>query len=401
MTPAADVPVVLLGGGVNSVSAARSVGRRGRSVVVLSEGHLPAPVAWSRYVTSWVPTPAGAGVQEHWGKVLRDLPPSVLVPCGDLGVELIATDRAGLEALGHRPAEGDDAFLLAALDKQRTYELADRAGVERPATRVVGTLEQALDAAAGLGFPLGVKPRYSHRFAALGTGVKAYVVHCPQELEACLTLLVEQGAQMLLTEVVPGPDDAFSSYYGYVDAAGRELLHYTKRKLRQYPVHFGTGTYHRSELVPEAARLGRQFFRSAGLRGLGNVEFKRDERDGRLKLIECNVRLTAAAELIRRSGLDLAEIVYQRALGRDPVVGDVRYGRGQWLPLQDLRALRDYRREGSLTLPVWSRTLLTRPGLPVLDWSDPGPSLAHARIVTARGLRRGRREAAARAVTAT
>lgn len=394
-----DPPVVLLGGGVNTVSAARSYGRRGRQVVVLSEGGPAAAVRASRHVRSCIPVPTDAPVQEHWAAVLATLPPSVLVPCGDVGVELLATRRAELEALGHHPVEGDGEFLLAALDKQRTYELADLAGVERPATRVVSTVGAALQAGAELGFPLGVKPRFSHRFATLGTGRKAYVVHDRSQLQACLAPLVEQGVQMLLTEIVPGPDDAFSSYYGYIDDAGRELLHYTKRKLRQYPVHFGTGTYHRAEHVPEALRLGRQFFLAAGLRGLGNVEFKRDARDGRLRLIECNARLTAAADLVRRSGLDLAEVVYQRALGREVDVGPIHYGLSQWLPLQDLRALRGYRREGSLDTATWSRSLLRRQSLPLLDWSDPGPSLAHAGLLATRALHR-RREAAGRAVTA-
>ena len=50
---------------------------------------------------------------------------------------------------------------------------------------------------------------------------------------------------------------------------------------------------------------------------MGNVEFKRDTRDGRLKLIECNHRFTAANELVRRAGIDLARIAYDRACGDD------------------------------------------------------------------------------------
>ena len=51
--------------------------------------------------------------------------------------------------------------------------------------------------------------------------------------------------------------------------------------------------------------LGLALFGHAGLRGVANVEFKRDPRDGRLKLIECNARFTAANGLLTASGIDL------------------------------------------------------------------------------------------------
>lgn len=381
---------MLLGGGVNVVSAARSAGRRGRAVHVLPQTPGPVPAAASRYVTSCMRLEPGDDVVARWTDELARLAPSVVVPCGDVGVELLATRRVDLRALGHLPAEGDDAFLLAMLDKQSTYELADAAGVERPATRAVDTVEQACAAAGELGYPCGLKPQVSHAFSLLGTGCKGFVVRDDGELRACLGPLLDAGARMLVTEVVPGPDDAYCSYYGYVDAAGRELLHYTKRKLRQHPVRFGSGTYHLSENVPDAATLGRQFFASAGLRGLGNVEFKRDERDGRLRLIECNPRLTAAAELVRRSGVDLTEMVYAGALGRAQPAGPVEHGRYQWLPLQDLRALAGYRREGTLTTRSWARSLVGRQTLPVFALSDPGPSMAQGVLTARRAVRRGR-----------
>ena len=67
---------------------------------------------------------------------------------------------------------------------------------------------------------------------------------------------------------------------------------------------------------PEVAELGLRFFQGVGLRGLANVEFKRDARDGRLKLIECNHRFTAPTGLLRAAGMDLPLFVYNRLTGR-------------------------------------------------------------------------------------
>ena len=383
-----DPPVVLLGGDVNAVSAARSAGGRGRRVVALPQRPGPVAVRASRF-TTWCPKlPAGTVAGDAWLAWLRQVPASVVIPLSDVGLEFLTTHRKALVDEGHHPAEGDDDFLLAMLDKQATYVLADAAGVDRPRTARVTSVEEAVQAARDIGYPCALKPRTSHLWAAAGGQGKAVVVADEAALLSAGTSVLAVGAEIIVTEIVPGADEAFCSYYGYRDADGNELLHYTKRKLRQYPIHFGGGTYHRTEDVPEAAELGRRFFASAGLVGLGNVEFKRDVRDGRLKLIECNPRITAAAELIRRSGIDLTEVVYAGALGRPVHVGPVVQGLNQWLPGKDLKALRDYRRAGELTTAQWLRSMVGRQTLPLASVEDPLPALQNASTVARRSIAR-------------
>ena len=91
---------------------------------------------------------------------------------------------------------------------------------------------------------------------------------------------------MLLVEKVPGPDDLLCSYYTYLDADGEALFDFTKRIIRRFPVGMGNGCYHITDRNPEVREVALKLFRHVGLRGLANAEFKRDQRDGRLKLIE-------------------------------------------------------------------------------------------------------------------
>jgi predicted ATP-grasp superfamily ATP-dependent carboligase len=114
-----------------------------------------------------------------------------------------------------------------------------------------------------------------------------------------------------------------------------------------------------------------------GLRGVGNVEFKRDPRDGEYKIIECNHRFTAASDLVRHSGIDMPLLAYKRALGlpHEPVRG-YRLGVRMWHPIEDVRSLRGYLDEGSLTVGAWLRSLWHRQHFPLLSLDDPGPSVA-------------------------
>ena len=141
---------------------------------------------------------------------------------------------------------------------------------------------------------------------------------------------------------------------------------------------------------PDVAALGLKFFQGVGLRGLGNVEFKRDERDGELKLIECNARFTMANGLAALAGIDFALLAYNRLVGLElPPVDTFRDGVCMWFPRQDLRALRAYKATGQLTTTQWLRTLAHWQHFPTFQWSDPVPSAVGA-VGAVRRMRRAR-----------
>lgn len=394
MTLADSPPAVLLGGAVNALSAARSLGARNIRVHALAASTTPEPLRWSRHVTEHVPFPGGS-LQAWWREWLATGPRgAVILPTSDHGLEFLAHNRSFLESQGYLPAEMNEEVVLALLDKGETYRIATAAGIEAPRAVWIKRVEDLLE--HDLAFPCAVKPTESHHRSAGFRSRKALVVHDRRELEETVRATLGGSNGVVVTEVVPGADDAFCSYYTYL-VDGEPLFHYTKRKIRQQPIHFGDGTFHLSADVPEARELGLQLFRSAGLRGLGNVEFKRDARDGRLKLIECNLRMTAADPMIRAGGLDLAHLLYERARGSDfvPAGPDGREV-GQWHPVKDLRAFLQYRRAGELTAGDWVRSLRARKRLPLLSFSDPGPTLGNAATSPQRAVALARKNLEAR-----
>jgi hypothetical protein len=60
----------------------------------------------------------------------------------------------------------------------------------------------------------------------------------------------------------------------------------------------------------------------------------------------------------------------------------------QWHPLGDIRALRQYRDEGSLTVAHWVRTLLYPQHLPLFSAADPAPSALNLAQMWGRAARR-------------
>ena len=178
-------------------------------------------------------------------------------------------------------------------------------------------------------------------------------------------------------EWIPGGDDSLCSYYTYLDADGDAHFDFTKRVIRRYPAGMGLGCYHVTDDVPGVKELGLRLFRHVGLRGLANVEFKLDPRDGQYKLIECNARFTAANGLVAKSGIDLARFVYCRAAGLPlPPVNGFRPGVRVIDPVMDLLSFLELRRAGSMTFGQWVRSLLHRQTFAYFEWTDPLPALA-------------------------
>jgi D-aspartate ligase len=401
VTPAPP-PVVVLGGEAIAVSVARSLAPRGVAVHAL--GVAEDPVRWSRWCREFVDLGAGAGVAERWRQWFEagHAPAgAVVLPCNDDALEFVARNRGALERLGLRPMEAGDDGVLAMLDKDRTYAIAGEAGVPAPRTIVVRSGDELRAAVDELGWPAALKPLQSHLFAHhYGLTRKVLLADDADGLVRAFEQAAALGVPMGVTEIVPGGDDAFYSYYSYLDEHGEPLLHVTKRKLRQYPPRFGLGTLHATSWDPDVAELGLRFFRAARLRGLACVEFKKDARTGRLRLIEVNHRLTLATELLRRAGADLPWFVYARAAGLPTPEVRCRPGVTLWAPGRDLRAYLARRADRDLPFGAWVRSVARPQAFLLGSLSDPRPAAATAALTARRGLRRLAKRRPARPLSA-
>ena len=377
MSPSGLPPAVLLGGNANAISVARSLARRG--VEVTAYGNQHGHIRFSRAVGDFVHVGRGPRIGDRWmRRLLERRHGAVLLPCDDDALELIATHRDELVDAGYRPFEADDAVVLAMLDKATTYELAAAAGIPTP--RVVRITDEASIAKAidEVGVPSALKPIHSHAFTRVYGGRKAFRVSTPAELRRLARETREHELEMLAIEVIPGDDDRLCSYYAYIDDEGRTLVELTKRKLRQYPSGFGLGSFEITDAAPDVAAAGAAFFAAVGVRGLANVEFKRDPRDETLRLIECNHRFTASNQLIEAAGIDLGWLAYARVAGAPlPSLATYRSGVTLWNPVRDLRGVLGRTGRGELSLADWLPGLLRPHVLPVFRWDDPLPTVAY------------------------
>jgi predicted ATP-grasp superfamily ATP-dependent carboligase len=370
-------PCILLGGEAIAVSAARSLGASGVDVYAL--GHESDPVRRSRHCHTFVATGSKEGVIERYLDWLEHSGPrtqqAVILPCDDYGVEMIAQHRATLTGWGYRPVEGNDDVMLAMLDKEQTYDISRHAGVPTPRTATVTSADEALAQSTGFEYPIGLKATQSHNWAKFSSK-KLLTAADPAELQNVSEWAFQAGVSMLMTELIPGGEHLMCTYFSYIDEHGEPLFHYTKSKIRQWPKGSGLTCYQVSDWQPDVVEEGLKFFRAAGLRGVGSIEFKRDPRDGRNVIIECNHRFTGSSDLTRHCGIDIPLLAYNRLAGRpDPPLDRYATGVTQWNPIEDFRSMLEYRRDGEITVRRWIRSVARRQHFPMMSVRDPMPTV--------------------------
>lgn len=401
-TTGGDLPPAILVGAAsaNAVSVSRSLGRHGISVYLLC-GH-NGESHHSRYATRL----DGGERAEEWADFLLGagsdwLRGAVLLTCSDDAVEMTIRHRdslTGRYVLDIASIAAQNCFL----NKLCTYQAAVEAGVPTPLFWRASSLAEVEAHRDDYVYPLMVKPLFSHRFKKVFSG-KYFLVRDYAELVDAFGMVHAEGVEVLLLEEIPGDDDRLCSCYTYTDEEGRPLFEFTKRILRRHPERQGFGCYHITDWSPEVFQTGLRLIQHVGHQGIGNVEFKRDERDGKLKVIECNIRFTAANEILVASGYDLPLFVYSRLTGRPfRPLNETAYRRGVRLlfPLADALEFIELRQQGRLTTAAWLRSLAHPQALPYFAWDDPLPSMAITWRVTRRLSRAGARRLVAKARTA-
>lgn len=371
--------VLILGGDTNALSVARNLGRLGVPVHISAE--LNSVAGYSFYATAPHFLYSSADFETHWKELLIDNPePSLagalILALNDAAISFISTYREQLQR--RYVLESNDPQLRnRLLDKKETLRIATEAGLDVPKSWRLNSSTDLHELASTMAYPLLVKPIYSHLFHKVFR-VKLLLVKTMDEAVSAVETARQHALDVMLCEWVPGPDSNLCSYYAYYDREGTRVTEFTKYVIRRLPQYFGGGVYHGTSWQGDVAEAGRRFFDHLGMWGICNIEFKRDPRDGKLKVIECNPRVTAAQELLVRSGLDLAELAYRDATGQPIAVTDGagwKYGLTLWYPRQDFAAFIRLRRSGQLSFLEWLRTIMRFHVLPYFRFNDPVPSL--------------------------
>ncbi len=364
----------------NGLGVIRSLGREGVPVVAVDHDAM-APGLRSRYASPLVlPNPSTRPEQCLDGllKEGRRLPgKGVLFPCSDAYVLFVSRYRA---ELGEHfefciPSE---KVLEGMVNKRRQYDEALRIGTPIAKTFYPSNMKEVREIRDKLDYPAFIKPYYSHLWYPV-FGNKGFKVHGPRELEERYAHIFPTGLEALVQSIIQGPNTNHIKVCAYYDRTGERRALFLTRKMRQNPTEFGVGTIMESFHDDELAELGLRFFEGIEYRGIGSIELKLDDRDGRYKMIELNPRLWAQNSQPTYAGVNFPLTMYNDLTGRSAPPQDYRDG-VRWIDtMEDARAFWWYRQRGRTTFGELARSWLKIDCHAHFAWDDPMPAFVHYR----------------------
>jgi predicted ATP-grasp superfamily ATP-dependent carboligase len=162
---------------------------------------------------------------------------------------------------------------------------------------------------------------------------------------------------LMLQEYIPGGEDSVWMFNGYFDENSECLAAFTGKKLRQTPVYTGMTSLGICLPNPQVERMTKAFMKRIGYRGILDIGYRYDARDGLYKVLDINPRMGATFRLFAGdNGMDVVRAMYLHLSGQPVPWSRLRQGRKWFVEDLDLVSSIKYYRDGVLGVSQWLRS---------------------------------------------
>jgi predicted ATP-grasp superfamily ATP-dependent carboligase len=323
---------VVIGGYATAVSALRSLAREGvRTAVILTDRNDIAHR--SRYAHEFHRVRALDKSVDGLIDLLQEQGLRwrgwALIPTTDDALGALAAHR-NLLSRCYPMTVPSGKTVQQVLERAATYRTASELGIAVPSRYGPATRQTA--GRSDIVYPVVVKPTESSRFWKM-FGTKLFVARSPLELVAAIDRLEQSGLTAELLDLVPGSDDQCYTYSVYLDRWGKPAAEFCFRILRKAPRFFGDARAAEPALAPELRDGTIALLEQIGWQGVASVEYKRDPRDGRYRLLGITGRAHLSHGLATRCGVNFPLLSWLEHARHQPVSASANGWSGRWLHL--------------------------------------------------------------------
>lgn len=385
------ISAFVLDNGLNSLGIVRSLGRHKIPVYVFGQGKERYAFK-SRYTTA-----IALKNQQDKAAVVNSLlevssrldHKPVLFFTSDFFLKLVSSYYDTLSKHFLIQLSSQEAVEIAT-NKKMFAEFAIKHDFPVPKTYIPTSISEVVALADKLEYPVGLKPSESYQwrnqdFKIVYTKNKDILVEKWKALQSsCDELLIQQ--------VIEGPDDQVYSYYAYRTQEQGEILSVCVNKLRLNPIHGGVGAFLRIVTNKEIEDIGRRTLETLQYVGVASVCVKKDAKSGKPYIYEINGRLPLCHTVIQMCGYDLPYIMY-RDIIESPIQIPKQVKRyGKWSSLEmDIRSFKKYHRQGELGFWAWLKSYRGLRMFAEFAWDDWGPFRLCLKRLTTRGIKQIRK----------
>lgn len=276
----------------------------------------------------------------------------------------------------------DEGLWKKVMDKETLHELALKYDVLVPETVRPTDSDFHENIEKKIGFPCIIKPTDSPTFVAK---FRKKIFHCKNmgELEKSLKLCKDEGIETIVQRIIPGFDDHMYTLDAHLDQNSNITHWMTCRKHRQYPINFGASVYTEQKYIPELYDISAPFFKKIGYKGFGEIEFKKDSKNGKYYMIEINTRTTNLNSLLYKAGINFPYVSYMEMIGSPLPPIAIKKDTGIMFRYlhEDLLAIRDYVKTGQLSSGEIFLSLFKKKAPAIWSIDDPKPGFDYFGII--------------------
>ena len=300
-----------------SLAATRSLGRQGYPVLVSGASALTIASS-SRFCQQGITVPDPTENSGAYVRAICDVAfqegVNVIFPMTEQSIYLLNPARNLLPDDTILACPGMDQVQVLS-NNVRLYKLAERLGVAIPQTFFLKNSDDLPSIIKNITeYPVVIKPALS-RFAVsdgfMATNV-SYAANRADLEEQYVTSPILRHPSMIQEKIIGSGTGLFTLY-----DSDHHLALFSHRRLLEKPPSGGVSVV--SESVPlddEMVQAANRLLSAVGWQGVAMVEFKRDKRDGRAKLMEINGRFWGTLQLAIACGVNFPCLLLDTLQGK-------------------------------------------------------------------------------------
>ncbi len=237
-----------------------------------------------------------------------------IIPTSDQDIDWLTRHQEALAKKFEFSVSYRDGTARELMDKDSLYALCNRVGIDAPRSQTAqrDEISNIVDA---ISYPCLVKPTRIDRIKAEMRGRKGFVIESRRDLGTVCDTIPRGDTDWLVQEIVPGAESEISLCAMFVSRSRSTTLAMSCQKLRQFPPGFGSASLVRSTEDDETLHLSKKLLSATKYSGIAATEFKRDPRDGKLKIIEINPRPSLWFGITTAAGMPFALSHYLELTG--------------------------------------------------------------------------------------
>jgi D-aspartate ligase len=343
-----------------SLGIARSLGRLGVTIYSIDSNPW-APGLHSRYFREKFIWDADAAEPEATVQYLLEIAKkignrSILMPTTDESTILLA-DYSNVLSEYYIFPHLSPQLVRALTSKKEMYFLAKKYHIPTAETCFPQSREDVEKYLENAAFPIMLKGIHGSTLQ-LRTRRRMFITKTKGELLDLYDRYEDaSNPNFMLQEYIPGGDDSIWMFNGYFNERSECLFAITGKKIRQAPPHVGLtslGICLRNDAIDE---MTKRFMESIDYKGILDIGYRYDKRDGKYKVLDINPRIGCTFRLfVGDNGLDVARAQYLDLTGQYVPPSQIIEGRKWFVEDSDLVSSIRYYYDKNLSFKQWVKS---------------------------------------------